>query len=307
MQRNIRGALLGGILGLLLVSSADAATRQIAITLDDGPREDTPYFDGPTRTAKLLATLKAAKVEQAAFFCNSIRMDASGAARIKAYAQAGHIIANHSHSHADLHQVGVEAFLADVAKADIVLRKFDNFKPWLRFPYLREGKTIQTRDTVRSELKKRGYFSAYVTVDTFDWHMDRMFQDALNSGKTIAFDRLRDAYVDLVVDGIEFYDDMAVKQLGRSPQHVLLLHENDLAALYLGDLVARLRSTGWKIVSPEAAYRDPIAAVEPDTLLLGQGRILAMTLAKGGYQGAKGRWEDEEELRVEFERRRVWE
>jgi peptidoglycan-N-acetylglucosamine deacetylase len=93
--------------------------------------------------------------------------------------------------------------------------------------------------------------------------------------------------------------------LGRSPRHVLLLHENDLAALYLGDLVKRLRKTGWKIISPERAFQDPIASVEPDTLVLGAGRVIALATAKG-YTGPTERWEDEAKLQQEFERRRVW-
>jgi peptidoglycan/xylan/chitin deacetylase (PgdA/CDA1 family) len=291
---------------LLCAQVAGAATREIAITLDDAPREDTAHFDGATRTSKLLATLKRAKVSQIAFFCNPARMDAAGAARIKAYADAGHLIANHSHTHADLHRVGVQAFLADVDAADQVLRRHSNFRPWFRFPYLHEGKTLEVRDALRTELDKRGYLSAYVTVDTYDWHMDRMFQDATAAGKKISFDRLRDAYVDLLSDSIDFYDEVAVKELGRSPRHVLLLHENDLAALYLGDLVKRLRKTGWKIISPEPAFQDPIASVEPDTLLLGQGRVIALATAKG-YQGPSRRWEDEAKMQQEFERRRVWE
>jgi peptidoglycan-N-acetylglucosamine deacetylase len=121
----------------------------------------------------------------------------------------------------------------------------------------------------------------------------------------VDFDRLRSAYVDLLADSVEFYDEVAVKELGRSPRHVLLLHENDLAALYLGDLVKRLRKNGWKIISPELAFQDPIASVEPDTLLLGQGRVIALAAAKG-YTGESRRWEDEAMLQQEFERRRVW-
>jgi len=306
MQPGFRGLLIAGIAALVCAHQAGAAPRQIAITLDDAPREDTAYFSGAKRTEKLLATIEAAKVKQVVFFCNSVRMDAAGAARIEAYEKAGHLIANHSHSHASLHQVGVNAFLVDVTKADEALRGFKNFRPWLRFPYLHEGKTVEERDAVRADLRKRGYLSAYVTIDTFDWYMDRMFQDAVAAGKKISHDRLRSAYVELLADSIEFYDDIAVKQLGRSPRHVLLMHENDLAALYLGDLIAKLRGTGWEIISPEQAFRDPIASVEPDTLLLGQGRVMAMAIAKG-YAGPKGRWEDEGLLQQEFERRRVWE
>jgi len=305
MSSNFR-LMLSAAIALLLCAQAGAATREIALTLDDAPRENSVHFDGATRTSTLLATLKRAKVEQIAFFCNSFRMDAAGMARINAYADAGHLIANHAHTHADLHKVGVEAFVADLATADRVLRPMKNFRPWFRFPYLHEGKTIEVRDALRSELHKRGYLSAYVTVDTFDWHMDSMFQDALAAKKKVDFDRLRDAYVDLLSDSVEFYDQIAVKELGRSPRHVLLLHENDLAAMYLGDLVARLRKNGWKIVSPELAFRDPIASVEPDTLVLGQGRVVALAATKG-YQGPWGRWEDEAKLQEEFERRRVWE
>jgi peptidoglycan/xylan/chitin deacetylase (PgdA/CDA1 family) len=42
--------LLGG-------QPVNAASRQIATTLDDAPRDDT-HFDGAARTSKLLATLK---------------------------------------------------------------------------------------------------------------------------------------------------------------------------------------------------------------------------------------------------------
>lgn len=290
---------------LLMCAQAVGATREIAITLDDAPREDSAHFDGATRTAKLIATLKRAEVAQIAFFCNSVRMDAAGAARIKAYADAGHLIANHSHTHADLDRVGVQAFVADIDSADHALRGFPNFRPWFRFPYLHEGRTIEVRDALRRELKQRKLLSAYVTVDTFDWHMDRMFQDAVAARRTVDFDRLRDAYVDLLSDSIEFYDEVAVKQLGRSPRHVLLLHENDLAALYLGDLVKRLRKTGWKIISPDLAFQDPIASVEPDTLVLGAGRVIALATAKG-YTGPTERWEDEAKLQQEFERRRIW-
>jgi peptidoglycan-N-acetylglucosamine deacetylase len=298
--------LIGLAVLLALSMAAGAETRKIALTFDDAPRPDTPYMRGPERAAKLMASLRAAKVAQVAFFCNTARFEADGAARIASYAQAGHLIANHSHTHADLHRVGTQAFIADLKSADEGLRSFANFRRWFRFPYLREGKTVAERDEIRAELRKMGYLSAYVTVDNYDWHMDAMLQQAVGAGKRIAFDRLRDAYVDLQTQSVEFYDGVARKTLGRSPRHVLLLHENDLAALFIGDLVARLRREGWEIISPEEAFADPIAAVEPGTLRLGQGRVIAMAI-EAGYQGPTRMWEDEEKLRAEFERRRVWE
>lgn len=200
---------------------------------------------------------------------------------------------------------GVEPFVKDIEAATQVLSGLPNYRRWFRYPYLHEGQTVEVRDRLRSELRRMQHRSAYVTVDTYDWHMDRMFQDAVQAGKKIDFDRLRSAYVELLIGSIEFYDGVAQSQLGRLPHHVLLLHENDLAALYLGDLVTALRAKGWRIVAPEAAFLDPIATVEPDTLRLGQGRIIAIAAAKG-YQGPTRRWEDEADLQREFARREVW-
>ena len=38
----------------------------------------------------------------------------------------------------------------------------------------------------------------------------------------------------------------------------ILLHETDLAARYIGPLIAALRKDGWRIVSADQAFADPI-------------------------------------------------
>lgn len=284
---------------------AEQGKRTIALTFDDAPRPDTAYLTGPDRATKLIAALKAAGVPKVMFFSNTDRFGSEGADRMKRYAAAGHSIGNHSHTHADLHRIGAQPFVEDIRRADEILRTLPGFTKWFRYPYLHEGKTIEDRDAIRVALKEMGYRSGYVTVDNYDWHMDTLFQQAVSARKTINFDHLRDAYADLITQSVEFYDGVARETLGRSPKHVLLLHENDLAALYIADLVSRLRSKGWTIISAEEAFTDPIAAVEPDTLLLGQGRVIAMAVAKG-YKGPTRMWEDEEKLKAEFERRGAW-
>jgi thiamine pyrophosphate-dependent acetolactate synthase large subunit-like protein len=82
-------------------------------------------------------------------------------------------------------------------------------------------------------------------------------------------------------ESIEFYDAIAKKSLKRSPRHVLLLHENDAAALFVGDLIKHLRSKGWKIISPQQAYKDPIAKNFPQVVLHKQGRVAAIANSKG--------------------------
>ena len=70
------------------------------------------------------------------------------------------------------------------------------------------------------------------------------------------------------------------------------------------DLVAALRKRGWTIVSPDEAYKDPIARTEPDTLHNGNGRVAALA-AVNGISPARLRnpFHDEKLLKQMFEAR----
>jgi peptidoglycan/xylan/chitin deacetylase (PgdA/CDA1 family) len=265
----------------LFALAAAAGAREIALTIDDAPRADSAMMSGAERAQKLIAALKAADVPEVAFFAVPRELTAEGRARLMSYAQAGHLIANHSAHHPNLRNLTAEEYLADIAEADRTLRGFPNFRPWFRYPYLSEGETREKRDAVRAGLRTMGYISGYVTVDDYDWYIDRQANDAVKAGKKIDMAGLRDLYVYVLMDAVEFYDAIAVKTLGRSPKHVLLMHENDLAALFLPDLIAALRNKGWTIISPTVAFQDPIAEIEPDTLFLGQGRVAAIAHTKG--------------------------
>lgn len=256
--------------------------RSIALTFDDAPREDTERFTGAQRAAELLARLREAGVPRVAFFANTIRANDEGWRRLEMYAAAGHTIANHSHSHLDLNTTDPATFVADIVRADDMLRALPTVVRWFRFPYLHEGDAVSKRDHVRRELARLGYRNGYVTVNTFDWHMDTLLQRALAAGRRVNYERLRDVYVDVLVGAVEFTDALAVEVLGRSPRHVLLLHENDLNALFVGDLVAALRAKGWTIIAPETAFEDEIAKKETSTIFPGNpGRIGEIAYDRG--------------------------
>jgi peptidoglycan-N-acetylglucosamine deacetylase len=265
----------------LALAAAPATAREIAITFDDAPTNDTAYMMGEERTKRLIAALKAADIKQAAFFCVPRGKSGAELARLAAYAAAGHVIANHSNTHRNLRTLSAEEYLADIAAADASLKDMKNFRPWFRFPFLSEGDTREKRDAVRAGLKAMNYTQGYVTVDNYDWYLNALANNARKAGQSIDEAALRDLYVELLLEAVEFYDAVAVKTLGRSPRHVLLLHENDLAALFVGDLTAALRKKGWTIVGADAAYDDPIATTEPDTMFLNQGRVAAIAHTKG--------------------------
>src|SRR5690606_32004225 len=107
------------------------------------------------------------------------------------------------------------------------------------------------------------------------------YQETLKAGGDVCLPALSKLYVEMMIGAANFNDQIARETLGRSPAHTLLLHENDLAALFVVDLVKGLKADGWKIVIADEAYADPIAAIEPDTQFLGAGRVAALAYLAG--------------------------
>lgn len=284
-------AILRLLLALLLLplpacATAEAPPRRIALSFDDVPRHVGAFFTPDERTRALIAGLRRARVRQAAFFVTTGNLErpdgAGGEARIGDYVRAGHVIANHSHGHRWLSRTPVADYLADLDRAEAWLRGRPGYRPWFRFPFLDEGgRDTAKRDSVRAGLTARGLRNAYVTIDNYDWHLDALASAARREGHRLDMDALRDLYVETLVDTAAFYDRMATETLGRSPVHILLLHETDLAALFVDDLAAGLRRAGWDIATMDEAYRDPIAATEPDTWFLGEGRVAALAQIAG--------------------------
>ncbi|WP_299743195.1 polysaccharide deacetylase family protein [uncultured Tateyamaria sp.] len=278
--------------------------REIALSFDDAPRGDGQLLDGRTRTVMLIQALERAGVEGAGFFVltGQIAETDGGSERIAAYQAAGHVLANHTHTHPSLNRTEADAFLADVDLAAEVLSEFGGSIDLFRFPYLREGDTKAKHAAVRDGLAERGLRNAYVTVDNYDWYLQALVDEAVSAGHPLDRAALGQLYVDVLVDAVEFYDAVAKRALGRSPRHILLLHENDLAALFVDDLVIRLRELGWTIISVDDAYEDDIANQQPDTLFHNQGRVAALAHAAGVQpKELINVTEDESYLRALFE------
>ncbi|MBD0426650.1 polysaccharide deacetylase family protein [Aquisalinus flavus] len=255
--------------------------KRIALTYDDAPMGDR-QMGGEDRAALLVDGLAQAGVEQAAFFVTTDGIDSpTRLARIQNYAAAGHVIANHSHSHPWLREVTAQDYLADIDMAEAMLAVFENRRAWFRYPFLNEAPDLEKRDGVREGLAQRGLANGYVTVDTYDWYLDGLYQTALGDGEAVCEANLGRLYTDMIVDAANFYDEAARDYLGRPVAHTLLLHENDIAAMFITDLVAALEADGWQIITADEAYEDPIAAIQPDTQFLGMGRVAALASLAG--------------------------
>lgn len=288
------------LLGLTLTTTALSA-KEIALTFDDSPTADSVMMTGAERTQRILAQLKAAKVPDTFFFVKADMINPNSEARLDAIRQAGYHLANHSYSHNSASALGVQGYMEDMYKAHLILRKYPHFVKYHRFPYLNYGKDMNDINQLQSLLAELGYKNGYVTVDNYDWYISSLIDQAYTDKKKIDYKKVRDFYVKNTYEAVEFYDALAQKALGRSPKHVLLLHEYDSSALFIGDLIKHLRKNGWKIISPQEAYSDPIAEEFPQVNFHGQGRIAAIAFAKGiPAEECRSRVESEDYLKAEF-------
>jgi peptidoglycan/xylan/chitin deacetylase (PgdA/CDA1 family) len=257
-------------------------TKRIALSFDDAPKSNGPRFSGDERTAILIDVLESVEAGPAVFFIKTSNFQRPGGReRVARYADAGHLIANHTHSHSWLKQTDTHQYIEDIDLAEELLQGFPNRRAWFRFPFLDEGIPRAKRDAVRTALNERGLMNGYVTIDNYDWYLDTKWKAAVDEGRSVDIEALRGVYVEMLMGAVTFFHDMAVESLKQSPAHVLLLHENDVAAMFVGDLVTALRAEGWVIVSPDEAYADPIASVVPRTLMTQQGHIAALAVDAG--------------------------
>lgn len=259
----------------LLASSAWA--KQIAFTFDDAPMPSSQVMTGQARTDLLLSNLKKAGVNDALFFITTKHLtDDTGKQRLAQYGAQGFHIAHHSHAHLSANKMPVSDYLQDFELAHAALQSYEYYLPLHRFPFLHHGKSRQDQQQIRHALAAKGYQEGYVTIDNAEWYLNHLYQQAVEQGQAVDLTALKQLYIETLMAGIEYYDALALKTLKRSPKHVLLLHANDISAIYAGDLAAALTQAGWQIISPQQAYQDPIADITPKTTYLKQGRVAAL-------------------------------
>lgn len=279
MHLKILHLLWASLLALLPLASA---AQTVSLTFDDGLDPDKQPL-AATWNRQILTRLEVAGV-QAMLFPSLVRVGGErGLDLVREWAAEGHAIGNHTSRHRSLASKDVTAsdFIADVQEADVVLRQLPNWRPMLRFPYLKEGDTQEKRDGVRAWMASHGYRAAPVSIDASDWYYNQIFSKLLDEGSQKKAFQVKVAYVDHLLDRAEYYDQLARQVLGRSPKHVMLLHTNRINAEAINDVIEAFKRRGWTFVSPQEAFQDAVYRESIDTLPAGESVIWARAKQAG--------------------------
>ena len=257
------------------VVSADDSP-QIAITLDDFNLFNTPVLSAEQRNKAILEAFRARNLKAAMFVAGKYIDNETKRDYLKSWSNAGHIVANHTYSHSSYPKTSFESFSCDVLRGEAVIRDFHNFQKYFRFPYLKEGDTIEKRDRMRQFLKQNGYRNGYVTIDASDWYVNNRLLERLKKEPKADTTPYKSFYLEHLWERAKYYNELSQKVLGRSVKHTLLLHHNDINGLFLGDVLQMFAEKGWKLIDAQEAFTDVVFSAEPNTVPAGESIIWAL-------------------------------
>jgi peptidoglycan-N-acetylglucosamine deacetylase len=261
---------------------------QVAITMDD-PRGVTACGLTPEQAnRRILDALASHKVKAALFVCGMRVDNDAGRALLRSWSDAGHRLGNHSYSHWYLpgKKITLEAFCDDIARGEAVVGGYPGFEKMFRFPFFKEGDTLEKRDGVRKFLAGRGYgVIGRSTIDASDWAVDARLAARCTKQPEADLKAYRDFYLEHMWARSQYYDGLARKVLGGPVKHTVLIHYSALNALFLGDLLAMYRARGWELIDADEAYRDPVYRRQPNILPAGESLIWALAKESGKFEG----------------------
>jgi peptidoglycan/xylan/chitin deacetylase (PgdA/CDA1 family) len=189
---------------------------------------------------------------------------------LKLWLAADNALGNHTYDHANLNEVGVRRFIADIEKQDRLLAGIDTSpgsmrrRRMFRYPYLAEGKTLMDRDAVRDYLFKNGYQIAEVTDDYFDWAWNGAYSRclSLHDDKSAAW--LTSHVGDSADRHLRAANAMSEYLFKRRVPQILLIHLNLFTARTIGDILKRWKAQRVTFVPLSETLSDPAYKVNPD-------------------------------------------
>lgn len=259
-----------------------AVAKSLALSFDDG-LDPSIYSDAQKINESILTTLKQSEIYAVVYPSLSKIGGTKGLNIISKWGEQGHRIGNHGNLHLNLNknEVDLSDYLQDMQQGHNVFSTLEGFVPRYRFPFLKEGNTLEKRDGVREWLSTHNYQSGAVSIDASDWYYNQLFLKYQQEKDQISLDKLKQAYIFHLLDRAKYYDDLALKTLGRSPKHVLLLHVREINAAWLKDIISAFKTDGWEFIDSHSAYQDPMYQLQPNLLPAGESIIWSIAKIYG--------------------------
>jgi peptidoglycan-N-acetylglucosamine deacetylase len=240
---------------LFVATATQAHASRMAITVDDLP-------GAPHNLAAIRDALTQHGVFDTYGFVNGARGgdSADNQASMRDWLGAGHLLGNHSWSHGSLSDMGLDKYLADIARNEPLLQSLtgdDTSWRMFRYPFLVEGTSPSSRYAIIDYLNKRHYHVAQVTVDFYDWAFDDAYNRCGAKGDDFARQALRERYLHDAAAYLRWGDAASEALFGYAMPHILLIHARTMTADIIDALLTQYEDVGVQFVSLDEALADP--------------------------------------------------
>lgn len=236
--------------------------RVVAISFDDAPwmlhrDSEMPLTSGEALEANtaLVEILLKHGVRGSVFF-NCARLQ-EGDATVEIWAQSGMDVGNHTHTHVRTPSDDQTAWRQDVQVChDILTERLGHPPRWFRFPYLHVGESVQARAGALDFLASIEERRTPVTVATSEWMHAFAYRRAHDDPAERA--RIAADYRTHMTQTLAYADDFAQRVHGRAVPQIMLFHVNELAVDELDGLLTTWGADGWRFVSLDEVFDDPV-------------------------------------------------
>jgi peptidoglycan-N-acetylglucosamine deacetylase len=270
----------------------------------DGRPEIAFTFDGPKTDGggglswqqindRILETLDKRKIKSVLFVCGKRVESDAGQRLVAAWDRSGQDIGNHSYSHLYFNASGesdsggskvtLAEFEADALANEPLIRSYSHFIRLFRYPYFKEGDTVEKRDGMRSFLGEHGYRIGRATIDASDWAISSRLESHARGSPQADLAPYGAFFLQHIWERAQFYDSLARRVLNHPVRHTVLLHHNALNALFFDPLIAMFIAKGWNPIDAKRAYADPVYDLQPNILPAGESLIWALAKQSGKF------------------------
>ncbi|MCM1959873.1 polysaccharide deacetylase family protein [Acinetobacter modestus] len=266
----------------LFLTTTISHAQQLALSFDDGVNPDLNK-QAVNINQRILAQLEQHQLKSM-IYPSVIKIgDYAGLQLVAAWGEQGHQIGNHSELHLNLNKDSVtsQQYIDGIQRAEYVFQPLKGWTARYRYPFLKEGNTLEKRERVADYLQQHGYQSGAVSIDASDWFYNLKYLSYQKQGKTAQLNQLKQAYIQHLLGRATYYDQLAIETLGYSPKHVLLLHVNAINAAFLTDVIKAFRVQGWQWIDTVDAYTDPMYQQRPNILPAGESIIWSLAKQRG--------------------------
>lgn len=127
----------------VLAQEKDETKPKISFTFDDGAPNDIGDFKLEMWNQLLLDNLKKHNLRAILFSSGYNKENEKSKYVLSSWNDAGHLIGNHTYSHANFNSkmVSLKSFESELIQIDTIMNKYSNYYRYFRFPYLKEGNT----------------------------------------------------------------------------------------------------------------------------------------------------------------------